>query len=128
QREIPPFAIALDPIQRRTPVLLIDGLPAEGQPKFGTRITVVSHALEILAIRNQPIREGEWQYQCAMPRQFVVVTKIISVVPDRDRRFIKLNKLGGSRPPAAVKRARRCEPNRPLRSTFPKNREEWVLR
>ena len=56
-----------------------------------------------------------------MPRSFVVVRKTIAIVADFNCRFIELEKLGGSRRPGAIKRARRA------RSTFSKNRIERVL-
>src|ERR1700693_2114440 len=83
---------------------------------------MVGHEPEIFAIGDEAIRQRERQNECAMTRPFVIVGESSAIVADLNRRFIKLNKLGGSRRPGAIQSARRT------RFIGTKNWIEWVLR
>src|SRR5205085_1120162 len=53
----------------------------------------VSHECEILAVRDQSIRERKRQNQRPMARSFVVISKPVAIVTDLNRCFIELDEL-----------------------------------
>src|SRR5882724_11925174 len=89
ESEAEPLAIALLPIQRRSPLLVIDRGPAKRQPELGAFVTAIFHELQIFAIRDESRREFKLFQKYAMPRSFVVKSKIISLMANGISPFLK---------------------------------------
>src|SRR4029077_5152396 len=61
EREIPPGAIALGPVERRAPALFVDRGPAERKPIFRPGVSACFHEREELAVRDEPVRKRKWK-------------------------------------------------------------------
>ena len=91
--EVPPGAVALDPIERRFPALLLHRGPAERKPELGAAVTSSFNKVEIFAIRHWPGGKRERSHEGAMLRAFVVVGKAIARMADDDSLLIELDKM-----------------------------------
>src|ERR1041385_4957289 len=80
QGEIPPRVVALDPVKWRPPALLIDRIPAQGEPKLRAAVSIGLDKLEIFAVSDEPVRKRKSGDQNAMVRGFVIIGKPISLV------------------------------------------------
>src|SRR5882672_2660743 len=77
ESEAEPVAISLLPVKRRSPFLVMDREPAKRQPELRAFVTAVFHELEIFPIRDESRGEFELFQNYAMPRPFVVESKIL---------------------------------------------------
>src|SRR5262245_6398097 len=55
----PPAAAVLLPVERRRPTLFLHFRPAVRQPEEGVAVAAVRHELQVLAVGDQAVAEGE---------------------------------------------------------------------
>src|SRR5215207_1275748 len=71
------FAIErLSPVDRTSPAFALDCAPAVREPELGATVATVADEFEILAVRDEPVREGVRLDERAMTRQLVVETEV----------------------------------------------------
>ena len=89
---MPPCAISFFPIERRFPTLFVDRHPTEREPEFRPLISSGFNESKIFAAGNQTRAEGKFRDQCAMPRSFIVVGKIATIMADGCNCFLEIDK------------------------------------
>src|SRR5439155_7778285 len=85
ERVLEPLAVALEPVERRTPTVRMRGVPAFRQPKFRALVAFVPHEREELAVRRRPRRELEALEENAVTRALVVEREPLARMADLGR-------------------------------------------
>ena len=114
QRERPPCAVALLPVQRRLPAAALHRGPAVGEPRIWIAVAARGDEREIVAIRDGPARERERLEVDAVARTLVVEREARACVADlvhaaRERHEARVARIraGGMRGRLAVGRRER---------------------
>src|SRR5205823_13065959 len=89
---MPPRAISFLPIERCFPTLLVYRHPTKQQPEFRSLISIGCDEVLIFAASNRARAEGKTRNDGAMPRCFIVVGKIATVMADGCNRFLEVDK------------------------------------
>src|SRR6266436_8765609 len=82
-----PFSADFTPISWRRPGLRCNRGPAIGQPQFRTRIAVIAHECELLAVGDEIAGEPHRADKSAMRRRFIIEAESLALVPDRMNAF-----------------------------------------
>src|SRR5512138_3887618 len=72
ERALPPFPVALFPVERGLPALRLDRVPAQRQPQFRTGIAAVAHEFQVFAAGDQPRGETKRPQEHLMAWRLVV--------------------------------------------------------
>src|SRR5438552_466381 len=80
---IPPFAVALDPVLRRLPLLLLGSCPTFRKPQRTATISSILDKSAKLAVGNKARTQRERFKKNAVARQFIIEREPGAVVPDR---------------------------------------------
>ena len=79
---MPPVAVALLPIQRRTPLIGSNAVPSVRKPQAGCAVTVVTHEFQILAVGHQAGGQAKSFEINLVTWSLVVERKALTCKPD----------------------------------------------